>query len=190
MNFTPGSSIRPSDGRCASANHWLQLAASHALHYVWRMPENRTELSAGRLLLPDEWEVRLEVSCLEPRGVGLAVPLAGKAAGKTKRANLVVSRRPTDRDAAACLKALLEDLATTCRGLKLVDEGEQESVAGVGMPYATVSFEVDGTHVLQRYWIRVDQGTVTQLTGTVEHSDAAKLDGPLTQLALSFEPPG
>lgn len=154
------------------------------------MPESMTEIEVGRLALPDSWEMRVEVSCLEPRKKNLPVMLAKQSTGQAPRANLVVSRRRSEAGAAACLKNLLSDLAKTCQGLKIIDRGEQSATNGMAMPYATVSFEVEGSPVLQRYWFRVDQGVATQLTGTVDHASAAKLDGALTELALSFEPPG
>ncbi|MEO1173374.1 MAG: hypothetical protein AAFX94_15175, partial [Myxococcota bacterium] len=92
----------------------------------------------GTINLPNDWEVRSQITLLEPEDAGLQAPLAMRQSAAKPRANFVISRQKTDASSAAdARREFLEQSAQAIPGLKL--HGEEDLAFSDGGTVPTVA---------------------------------------------------
>ncbi len=142
----------------------------------------------GTIDLPNTWEVRSQITLLEPEDEGLQAPLAMRQSSAKPRANFVISRQKTDAGTAAdARREFLEQSAQAIPGLKL--HGESEVGFGDGSEGASVTLSFSATpqiRLAQRHVFRKDDDVLTQIVVTVDEHRLAELDGKLLEVVRSF----
>lgn len=138
--------------------------------------------------VPPGWEASVEIELLEPAADALGAPLALQNAAPRPRANILVKRSPSDeRDPAEALHSFLIELGRHAQALKRLDEGKLTFADGAVGAFATVSYDAaPGLRVSQRHLYRVDGGTITHLTASVEDRDRRKIEEELTPIMKTF----
>jgi hypothetical protein len=142
------------------------------------------------LAFPPDWEATSELRIVEPPQSTLAVPLAGKGAGKRSGASLTVARGVTGaKSADEALEVFLKHFAEYASGLKRSDAIDVKFDDGTAGRSATLSYEAEpGVRVAQRHVYRMDGEVVTHLTASILERDADRLGADLWALMKTFHP--
>lgn len=144
----------------------------------------------GNIEVPGDWEVRSQITLLEPEDAGLQAPLAMRQSSAKPRANFVISRQKSDSpDGASARREFLEQSAQAIPGLKLHSEdvvafGDGESGASVTLSFAATP----QIRLAQRHIFRLDADILTQIVITVDEHRLEELSGVLLTSAKSFDP--
>lgn len=144
------------------------------------------DLGVGRLELPPDWEMRSQITYLEPETPTSSHRL--RPSEPRPRGNLVVSRSPTDVSSAEQARdEFLEQAADSIRGLTL--EEDPGLTFADGAEGASVTLTFDGTphiRLAQRHVFRLDGAILTQIVATVDVDRMDELDGRLREIIVSF----
>jgi hypothetical protein len=142
--------------------------------------------SFGALLVPDEWNVQLQIELQEP---GRAIAAGAPTVQPTKSApsaNIVVRRAEGSSSVETCARALVDELRTSTASLRAQSPADVTFEDGARGVAVDVTFEArPALTIAQRHVFRVDAGVVTHLCATVP--DARAL-APLDSVLLSFTP--
>jgi hypothetical protein len=145
-------------------------------------------LSIGQINVPSDWEVRTQITYIEPPDV-MEVPLAVQQTQARPRSNIVVSRSHT---AVATTDQALDDFLTQTAqavpGLKSLDRGTLSFDDGEQASCVTISFNATPqVRLVQRHIFRIDDGVLTQIVATVDDGHLADLDGRMQQIVRSLK---
>lgn len=146
----------------------------------------------GTINLPNDWEVRSQITLLEPEDAGLQAPLAMRQSAAKPRANFVISRQKTDASSAAdARREFLEQSAQAIPGLKL--HGEEDLAFSDGGHGASVTLSFSATpqiRLAQRHVFRKDGEVLTQIVVTVDEHRLSELAGKLMDAVKSYAAAG
>lgn len=146
--------------------------------------------SFGALLVPDEWNVQLQIELREPaRPIASGAPTV-HATKPAPSANIVVRRAEgtASANADACARVLVDELRASNASLRAQPPTNVTFEDGARGVAVDVMLSVPRAHAVplaQRHVFRVDGGVVTHLCATVV--DARAL-APLDSVLLSFTP--
>lgn len=142
----------------------------------------------GTISLPNNWEVRSQITLLEPEDAGLQAPLAMRQSAAKPRANFVISRQETDATTAVdARREFLEQSAQAIPGLKL--HGEEDLAFSDGGQGASVTLSFSATpqiRLAQRHVFRKDGAVLTQIVVTVDEHRIGELAGALMEAVKSY----
>lgn len=142
----------------------------------------------GKIDLPNTWEVRSQITLLEPEDAGLQAPLAMRQSAAKPRANFVISRQKTESGSAEdARREFLEQSAQAIPGLKL--HGEEEVSFSDGGKGASVTLSFSATpqiRLAQRHVFRKDGEVLTQIVVTVDEHRMQELNGKLLEAVRSY----
>ncbi|MEO0813109.1 MAG: hypothetical protein AAFY60_09625 [Myxococcota bacterium] len=142
----------------------------------------------GKINLPNTWEVRSQITLLEPEDAGLQAPLAMRQSAAKPRANFVISRQETgDGSSVDAREEFLEQSAQAIPGLKL--HGKDDVAFADGGQGASVTLSFSATpqiRLAQRHVFRKDGKVLTQIVVTVDEHRLSELDGPLLDAVRSY----
>jgi hypothetical protein len=148
--------------------------------------------SFGELLVPDGWNVQLQLELRAPAArLQTAAPTVhGMQATKpAPAANIVVRRNENTASPASCADTLVNELRTSgARALHAeqpVNVMFEDGALGVAVDVVFQAGSANAAPIAQRHVFRSDIGVITHLCATAP--DARTL-GPLNTLLLSFSP--
>ncbi len=142
--------------------------------------------------VPADWtlsaESPTELTAVAPAARAVRAPMSARAAPPAPRASVSMARMATDRTAPeAARDAFVEAFSAGVPGVKRLDEGAVVFADGAAGASITLSFQVrPGLGVLQRHLFRIEEGVLTQITGTVAEWQRARLDQELQPILTSF----
>lgn len=147
------------------------------------------KLSTGTLDVPETWEVRTQVTLLEPEDKALVDPKLPPPAS-APRANLVISRHAAaNTNPAEALQDFLKSSAREIPQFKLLGQESVEFHDGGHGESVSLTFPATATvQLAQRHVFRVDDDTMTQIVITVDAYRVDELDTTLMELLKSFHP--
>jgi len=147
------------------------------------------QLGHGTLGVPKNWEMRVQLTYIEPADT-LKVPLALQKTRAKPRANIVVSRVPAmSPTPGAAMNEFYQQTAQAVRGLKRMNqENFRFNDGGEGIAL-TVSFHAESqVRLVQKHVFRIDDDVLTQLVATVDEPRISELDSTLGDIMKSFKP--
>ena len=147
------------------------------------------QLGQGTLGVPKNWEMRVQLTYIEPADT-LKVPLALQKTQAKPRANIVMSRVPATRPTPeAAMNEFYQQTAQAVPGLKRMNqENFPFNDGGEGIAL-TVSFHADPqVRLVQKHVFRIDDDVLTQLVATVDERRISELDSTLGDIMKSFKP--
>jgi hypothetical protein len=146
------------------------------------------QLGQGTLGVPKNWEMRVQLTYIEPADT-LKVPLALQKIQAKPRANIVVSRVPATRPTPeAAMNEFYQQTAQAVPGLKRMNqENFRFNDGGEGIAL-TVSFAAEQVCLVQKHVFRIDDDVLTQLVATVNEPRISELDSTLGDIMKSFKP--
>lgn len=147
-------------------------------------------VTPGRIAVPSDWEVRTQITYIEPPDSSLKVPLAVQQTAAKPRANVVVSRSASSAASAeAAMNDFLSQTAQAVPGLRRLSQGDIDFADGATGVWLTVAFNATPqVRLAQRHVFRMDAGVLTQLVATAEEQRVDDLDGRMTEIIRSFSP--
>lgn len=153
------------------------------------MSNDAFKLSTGTLDVPETWEVRTQVTVLEPEDKGLVDPKLPPPAS-APRANLVISRQAAaNADPAEALQDFVKTSAREIPQFKLLGQGSVAFHDGGHGESVSLSFPATATvQLAQRHVFRVDDDIMTQIVITVDAYRVDELDTTLLELVRSYHP--
>lgn len=156
---------------------------------VDRLSKDAFKLSTGTLDVPETWEVRTQVTLLEPEDKTLSDPMLLPSTS-APRANLVVSRQAHGNTSPEdALEDFLKHSAREIPQLRVLGKENLEFDDGGHGASVSIAFPATAAvQLAQRHVFRVDDGTLTQIVITVDDYRANELDTALRELARSFRP--